>query len=166
MQSGLQNVGASCWLNSGIQVLYSLIPIRSALSAFIKNEEYINQLDLYVAAKPGSKKKIFRFVDHIFTELLSHIFALIHNNCAGAVQSDHLKYMVAYLQNQQGNIIRSGFEDADEKFIGCFLCPMFYLPRNTDEQVMAQWNKLESQKIPAHLLASLRPGLSELLTYG
>ena len=74
--------------------------------------------------------------------------------------------MVAYLQNQQGNIIRSGFEDADEKFIGCFLCPMFYLPRNTDELVMAQWNKLESQKIPAHLLANLRPGLSELLTYG
>jgi hypothetical protein len=166
MQSGLHNIGASCWLNSGIQVLYSLMPIRSALSAFIKNEEYINHLDLYVAAKAGSKKKKFRFVDHIFTELLSHIFANIHNNCAGVVRIDHLKYMVAYLQNQQGNIIRNGFEDADEKFIGCFLCPMFYLPRNTDEQVMAQWNKLESQKIPAHLLASLRPGLSELLTYG
>ena len=165
MQTGLQNVGTSCWLNSGIQVLYSLIPIRSALSAFIKNEDYINHLDLYVAAM-GSKKIRFRLDDHIFTELLSHIFAKIHNNCAGAVRIDHLKYMVAYLQNQQGNIIRSGFEDADEKFIGCFLCPMFYLPRNTDERVMAQWNKLESQKIPAHLLESLRPGLSELLTYG
>jgi hypothetical protein len=73
--------------------------------------------------------------------------------------------MVAYLQNEQGNVIGSGFEDADEKLIGCFLCPIFYLPLNTNDLVKAQWNKLESQKIPVHLLANLSPGLKDLLTY-
>ena len=68
MQSGLPNVGTSCWLNSGIQVLYSLVPIRCALSAFIKSEDYINHLDLYVAAKAGSKKKKF---DLLTTYLLN-----------------------------------------------------------------------------------------------
>ena len=68
MQSGLPNVGTSCWLNSGIQVLYSLVPIRCALSAFIKSEDYINHLDLYVAAKAGSKKKNF---DLLTTYLLN-----------------------------------------------------------------------------------------------
>jgi hypothetical protein len=165
MQSGLHNIGASCWLNSSIQVLYSLIPIGLAMSAMLKSEEYINKIDLYVAVKPGCKKKLFRFADHIFTALLSHIFARIHNNNTGVVRKDHLKYMVAYLQNEQGNVIGSGFEDADEKLIGCFLCPIFYLPLNTNDLVKAQWNKLESQKIPVHLLANLSPGLKDLLTY-
>jgi ubiquitin C-terminal hydrolase len=58
MQSGLHNIGASCWLNSSIQVLYSLIPIGLAMSAMLKSEEYINKIDLYVAVKPGCKKKL------------------------------------------------------------------------------------------------------------
>jgi hypothetical protein len=74
--------------------------------------------------------------------------------------------MVNYMQSEQGKKTQNGFEDADEKLIGCLLSPKFYLPSNTDDSIIDQWDALELPKIPEVLLDRHTPKIQNVLRYG
>jgi hypothetical protein len=168
MDSGLVNVGTSCWVSSSIQLLYSLSPIRFALEEFNQPDGDIDAIELYEPAQQGKrqKKKKFQFSSEIFIVLLSNILFKIRTKRASTVQHEHLKYMVNYMQTDQGRMTRNGFEDADEKLIGCLLRPTFYLPSNTDDSILDEWNALELPKIPDRLLTRYTLQRQNFLKYG
>jgi len=116
MNCGLVNIGSSCWLSSSIQVLFSISSIRSALEEFNQSDVYVDAIELYApfGNKPKTKKKIQRRSE-IFIDLLSNILFKIRTKCAQTVKHEHLKYMVNYMQSEQGKKTQNGFEDADEK---------------------------------------------------